>query len=151
MRGGGALVAGAVVGALMLAATGCSSGSDAAETTVAPTAVATDPPATEPSDTATDPTVASTTAAPTTAAPTTTLDDEAATLAAVEQAYFDAHDAYLAAARDPSNPELRAEIERSHAGPNLIAATELLDSFVERNYLARPNDTDPSTAEVLAG
>ncbi len=150
MRGGGALVAGAVVGALTLAATGCSGNGDATEVTVAPTATSTAPPATEPPDTTIPPTIASTTAAPTTAAPTTTLDDEAATLAAVEQAYFDAHAAYLAAARDPSNPELRAEIERLYTGPNLQRTTELLDSFMDRNYVARPNPSDPSSSQVLA-
>ncbi len=144
-------MAGAVVGALTLAATGCSGSSDATETTVAPTIASTAPPATEPPDTTAAPTIASTTAAPTTAAPTTTVDDEAATLAAVEQAYFDAHAAYLAAARDPSNPELRAAIEGLFVGANLDLAISQLDGFLDSNYAARADEANPSRTEILAG
>ena len=90
---------------LLAACDGSSSDGDTSTTTSAtsaPTSVATttEPPALS------------------TAAPTTTIDSEAQ-LAAAEQAYLDAFDAYIAAARDPSNPALRAEIERLHTGPNL--------------------------------
>ena len=90
-----------------------------------------------------------TTAAPaeTTEAPSTTID-EAAQLAAAEQAYLDAFDAYIAAARDPSNPDLRAEIERFHTGPNLEFTIDQLDGFVEQNWIARPGE-EPSRTIIL--
>ena len=146
MRGGGALAAAVAV---VLVVAGCSGGDDGSAVTEAaasapPTTSAPEP--TQPPDTTAPPT----TAAPTTENPTTTIDDEAATLAAVEQAYLDSHAAYLAAARDPSNPELRAEVDRLYTGPNLERTTDLLDSFVARNYVARPDPEDPSRTEILA-
>ena len=80
-------------------------------------------------------------------APTTTIDIEAQ-LAAAEQAYLDAFDAYIAAARDPSNPALRAEIERLYTGPNLRSTISQLDSFVEKNWVARPAE-EPSRTIIL--
>ena len=123
-----------VASCLLLAACSSSgSDSDASTTTVAPatTAVAT---TTEP------PT-------PSTEAPTTMIDTEAQ-LAAAEQAYLDAFDAYIAAARDPSNPELRAEIDRLYTGPNLEFTISQLDGFVRQNWVARPAE-DPSMAMIL--
>jgi hypothetical protein len=82
------------------------------------------------------------------ASATTTSVDADAQLAAAEQAYLDAFDAYIAAARDPSNPELRAEIERLYTGPNLEFTMSQLDGFVEQNWVARPAD-DPSRTIIL--
>ena len=125
-----------VVSCLLLAACNSSgSDSDASTTTTAasaPTAVAT---TTEPP-------------APSTEAPTTTIDTEAQ-LAAAEQAYLDAFDAYIAAARDPSNPGLRAEIERLHTGPNLEFTLSQLDGFVREGWVARAADP-PSSTTILA-
>ena len=123
-----------VASCLLLAACNSSgSDSDASTTTVAPatTAVAT---TTEPP-------------APSTEAPTTTIDTEAQ-LAEAEQAYLDAFDAYIAAARDPANPELRADIERLYTGPNLEFTISQLDSFVEQNWVARPAK-EPSRTVVV--
>ena len=105
-----------VTSCLLLAACSSSgSDSDASTSTTAPTvttvATTTEPPA------------------PSTEAPSTTIDTDAQ-LAAAEQAYLDAFDAYIAAARDPSNPDLRAEIERLYTGPNLeVRPISQLDSF----------------------
>ena len=122
----------AAASCLLLAACGDSdSDSDATTTTADPS-------------TTTAVTTATTAAAPvvTTEAPSTTVDDEEA-LAAAEQAYLDAFDAYIAAARDPSNPDLRAEIERLYTGPNLEFTIDQLDGFVEQNWVARPGE-EPS-------
>jgi hypothetical protein len=89
-------------------------------------------------------TTTTTTTTATTEAPTTTLDDEAQ-FAAAEQAYLDAFDAYIAAARDPSNPDLRLEVERLHTGPNLEFTISQLDGFVRENWVARPADPVSST------
>jgi len=123
-----------VASCLLLAACSSSgSDSDASTTTVAPatTAVAT---TTEPP-------------APSTEAPTTTIDTEAQ-LAAAEQAYLEAFDAYIAAARDPANPELRADIERFYTGPNLEFTISQLDGFVRQNLRALPAE-EPSRTFIL--
>ena len=123
-----------VASCLLLAACSSSgSDSDASTTTVAPatTAVAT---TTEP------PT-------PSTEAPTTTINTEAQ-LAAAEQAYLDAFDAYIAAARDPSNPELRAEIDRLYTGPSLEFTISQLDTFVRNSWVALPTE-QPSRTIIL--
>ena len=119
---------------LLAACDGSSSDGDTSTTTSAtsaPTSVAT---TTEPPALSTD-------------APTTTIDTEAQ-LAAAEQAYLDAFDAYIAAARDPSNPALRAEIERLYTGPNLEFTISQLDGFVEQNWVARPAE-EPSRTIIL--
>jgi hypothetical protein len=90
-----------------------------------------------------------TVAAPVETAPSTTVG-EAEQLAAAEQAYLDAFDAYIAAARDPSNPDLREEIERLYTGPNLEFTIDQLDGFVQQNWIARPGE-EPSRTEILAG
>ena len=121
---------------LLAACDGSSSDGDTSTTTSAtsaPTSVAT---TTEPPP------------ALSTDAPTTTIDSEAQ-LAAAEQAYLDAFDAYIAAARDPSNPALRAEIERLHTGPNLEFTISQLDGFVGEGWVARPADP-PSSTTILA-
>ena len=119
---------------LLAACDGSSSDGDTSTTTSAkpaPTSVAT---TTEPPALSTD-------------APTTTIDSEAQ-LAAAEQAYLDAFDAYIAAARDPSNPALRAEIERLYTGPNLEFTISQLDGFVRQNLRALPAD-ERSRAMIL--
>jgi hypothetical protein len=132
MRQGAVTIA--VVTCLLLAACSDSnSGADASTTTVAP--------ATTAATTTTEP------PAPSTEAPSTTVDTEAQ-LAAAEQAYLDAFDAYIAAARDPANPDLRAEIEHLYTGPNLEFTISQLDGFVEQNWVARPGD-EPSRTVVL--
>lgn len=129
-----------VVASCLLLAACNSSGSDSdastTTTTIAPppTAVAT---TTEPPASSTE-------------APTTTINTEAQ-LAAAEQAYLDAFDAYIAAARDPSNPELRAEIERLYTGPNLESTVSRLDRFVERGITSREQPGSPSFAVVQEG
>jgi hypothetical protein len=132
MRQGAVTIA--VVTCLLLAACDSSnSDADASTTAVAP--------ATTAATTTTEP------PAPSTKAPSTTVDTEAQ-LAAAEQAYLDAFDAYIAAARDPANPDLRAEIERLYTGPNLEFTISQLDGFVEQNWVARPGD-EPSRTMIL--
>ena len=128
----------AAVSCVLLAACGDSgSDSDATTTTAGPSTTVAEN--------------TTTVAAPveTTDAPSTTMSEEEQ-LAAAEQAYLDAFDAYIAAARDPSNPELRADIERLYTGPNLEFTIDQLDGFVEQNWIARPGE-EPSRTEILAG
>ena len=124
-------------GLLLASCGGSGSDSDASTTTPAPT--------TTTAATSTTESPATTTEAAD--APTTTLDTEAQ-LAAAEQAYLDAFDAYIAAARDPSNPDLRAEIERLYTGPNLEFTISQLDGFVEQNWVAQPGE-EPSRTLIL--
>jgi hypothetical protein len=134
MRDRSITVVGVVASCLLLVACGGSGGDASASTAAASTTavvVVTAPPASS------------------TAAPTTTIDDTAAQLAAAEQAYLDAFDAYIAAARDPANPELRAEIERLYTGPNLELTTQLLDNLVRQNRISRPA-SDPSRTVIVA-
>ncbi len=139
MNGGAVRAVGvALVACLLVAACGGSGSDNDASTTLD----------TSPSTTATT-TVATTTAEPpaeTTNAPTTIDTD--AQLAAAEQAYLDAFDAYIAAARDPADPDLRADIERLYTGPNLEFTIDQLDSFVEQNWVARPGE-EPSRTIIL--
>ncbi len=116
-----------VVGACLLLAACGGSGSDSDASTTA----AASPTTTVAVTTTTDP------PATTSDAPATTIDTDAQ-LAAAEQAYLDAFDAYIAAARDPSNPDLRAEIERLYTGPSLEFTISQLDGFVRENWVARP-------------
>ena len=127
-----------VASCLLLAACGGSGSDGDASTTTA----------TSPSTTAAAVTTTAEAPATTTEAPTTTIDANAQ-LAAAEQAYLDAFDAYIAAARDPANPDLRAEIERLYTGPNLEFTISQLDSFVEQNWVARPAE-EPSRTIILA-
>jgi hypothetical protein len=128
---------------LLAACDDSGSDSDASTTTTSPTTTTT-------TTTTTTEAATTTTEAPpveTTEAPSTTIDTEAQ-LAAAEQAYLDAFDAYIAAARDPANPDLRADIERLYTGPSLEFTMSQLDSFVERNWVAREGD-EPSRTELL--
>ena len=142
-NGGRRALAAVVASCVLLAACGGSgSDGDASTTTEAPTTTA--------AATTTTPSPATTTAtteAPTTETPTNTLDTDEQ-LAAAEQAYLDAFDAYIAAARDPANPELRADIERLYTGPNLEFTINQLDSFVEQNWVALPGE-EPSRTIIL--
>ena len=125
-----------VASCLLLAACG-GSGSDSDATTTSPTTLSTTiavTPTTDPPSTTTD-------------APATTIDTDAQ-LAAAEQAYLDAFAAYIAAARDPSNPDLRADIERLYTGPNLEFTISQLDGFVREGWVARPAD-EPSRTIIL--
>ena len=128
-----------VASCLLLAACGGSGSDGDASTTTA----------TSPSTTAAAVTTTAEAPATTTEAPTTTIDANAQ-LAAAEQAYLDAFDAYIAAARDPANPDLRAEIERLYTGPNLEFTISQLDSFVEQNWVARPAEEPSRTIILLA-
>jgi hypothetical protein len=137
LRRAATIVAGSCL--LLAACGGSGSDGDASTTTGSPTTTA-----------ATTTSTTATTAPPaTTEAPATTLDTEDQ-LAAAEQAYLDAFDAYIAAARDPSNPDLRAEIERLYTGPSLEFTISQLDSFVEQNWVARPGDEPSRTIILLA-
>ena len=127
-----------VASCLLLAACGGSGSDGDASTTTA----------TSPSTTAAAVTTTTEAPAPTTGVPAITIDTDTQ-LAAAEQAYLDAFDAYIGAARDPSNPDLRAEIERLYTGPNLEFTISQLDSFVEQNWVARPGE-EPSRTIILA-
>jgi hypothetical protein len=133
-----------VLAALAVAA--CSGSDEAATTDPTTTSV----PATTAAEPTTSTDAATTTVVETTTttAPTTTVDDEAR-LRAAEQAYIAAWEAYHAAILDPSDPELRAEVERTNTGLNLEAAISTLDGFVEENYVARAHLDQPAEVSVL--
>ena len=123
------------VAVLVLAALGagaCSGSDDASSTD--PTA--TSAPSTTVPEPATTIDVATTTSAEATVAPSTTVDDDAR-LRAAEQAYIESWEAYHAAILDPSDPELRAGVERTYTGGNLDGVLETLDGYVAAGYVAR--------------
>ena len=126
-----------VVASCLLLAACSSSGSDSVASTTTTAAA--------PASTAV--TTTSELPATSTEAPTTTIDTEAQ-LAAAEQAYLDAFDAYIAASRDPSNPELRADIERFYTGPSLEFTISQLDTFVRNSWVALPTE-QPSRTIIL--
>jgi len=128
-----------VVASCLLLAACSSSGSDSVASTTTTAAA--------PASTAV--TTTSELPATSTEAPTTTIDTEAQ-LAAAEQAYLDAFDAYIAASRDPSNPELHAEIDRLYTGPSLEFTISQLDGFVREGWAARPTDEPSRTIVLLA-
>jgi hypothetical protein len=111
-----------VLAALAVAA--CSGSDDAATTNL----TATSAPATTVAEPTTTPDTVTTTVVETTSAPPTTVDDEAR-LRAAEQAYIAAWEAYHAAILDPSDRDLRAEVERTNTGPNLEATIKTLDGL----------------------
>jgi hypothetical protein len=131
-----------VLAALAVAA--CSGSDDAA--TTSPTA--TSAPATTVAEPTTTPNSVTTTVVETTSAPPTTVDDEAR-LRAAEQAYIAAWEAYHAAILDPSDPDLRAEVERTYMGGNLEIAVTALDGFVEADYVARANPDVPASVVIV--
>jgi hypothetical protein len=131
-----------VLAALAVAA--CSGSNEAATTDPTTTSV----PATTAAEPTTTTDAVTTTVVETTAAPPTTVDDESR-LRAAEQAYIESWEAYHAAILDPSDPELRAEVERTNTGLNLEAAISTLDGFVEENYVARAHLDQPAEVSVL--
>ena len=128
-----------VASCLLLAACGGSGSDGDASTTTA----------TSPSTTAAAVTTTTEAPATTTEAPATTIDTDTQ-LAAAEQAYLDAFDAYIAAARDPANPDLRAEIERLYTGPSLEFTISQLDGFVREGWAARPADEASNVIILLS-
>ena len=128
-------------------AASCSSGSDGeAATTAAPT-VATDPPATDPPPT--DPPVETTTSTTTsTIAPTTTIED-AAILAEVEAAYFDAYKIGIEAIRDPTNPINDERFKTRYTDANLDFVRQNLQQTLDGNFVAVENEAIPSFAIVV--
>ena len=128
-----------VASCLLLAACGGSGSDGDASTTTA----------TSPSTTAAAVTTTTEALATTTEAPATTIDANTQ-LAAAEQAYLDAFDAYIAAARDPANPDLRAEIERLYTGPSLEFTISQLDGFVREGWAARAAEEPSRTIVLLA-
>ena len=131
-------------------ASACTNGNTTSETTLTTAttiAAATTTPTTTAATESTEP-PPTTTPDATAAAPTTT--SEADTLAAVEQAYFDARAAFQSAIQDPTNDELRSEIDRLFTGANLEQAVETLDSMAANGVEARPHPTEPAQAIVLA-
>ncbi|MEM8620190.1 MAG: hypothetical protein AAGF73_10745 [Actinomycetota bacterium] len=147
MRWGYALV----VGALAIAA--CSSSESGSESTGSTTTIAADPSTTSLPSTTTSteqPTTTSTTATPTTEAPTTTASEEQV-LADVEAAYFAAREAYLAAAQDPTNEDLREGIADTYTGANLELANQLLDELAESATVAVVDPENAPFAVLLAG
>jgi hypothetical protein len=125
---------------------GACSGSDEAAST-GPTVAELATTVTEPATTTEAP--ATSAVVETTIAPTTTVDDQAR-LRAAEQAYIAAWEAYHAAILDPSDPDLRAEVERLFAGPNLEGFVDGLDGFVEAGVIARPHPDVPADVSILA-
>jgi hypothetical protein len=131
-----------VLAALAVAA--CSGSDEAATTEPTTTSV----PATTAAEPTTSTDAATTTVVETTAAPPTTVDDEAR-LRAAEQAYIESWEAYHAAILDPSDPDLRAEVERTYMGGNLEVAVTALDGFVEADYVARANPDVPASVVIV--
>lgn len=146
---------GAVVAAAVLIVA-CSGGDESGEETVAVRAETSSPevtsstvaavtePSTLPSSTLPPPT-----AAPTTVSPTTTALDDPERMRAAEEGYLAAWEAYHQAILDPSDPVLRAEVERTYTGPNLEAVTATLDRYVAEGLVAEVNPVVPARAEIL--
>jgi hypothetical protein len=132
-----------VLAALAVAA--CSGSNEAATTDPTTTSA--------PATTAAEPTpntdAATTTVAETTAAPPTTVDDEAR-LRAAEQAYIESWEAYHAAILDPSDPELRAEVERAYTPGAFEVASSVLDQFVMAGIAAKPHPSILAEVSVLS-
>lgn len=107
-----------------------------------------------PSPATTSTTVAATTSTtstiPETTVPPTTAADDPARLEAAGDAYIASWEAYHAAILDPTNPDLRAEIERTNTEPALDFVISALDSFVASNYVARPNLDVPAQVSLLS-
>ncbi|RLE25024.1 MAG: hypothetical protein DRJ50_03720, partial [Actinobacteria bacterium] len=137
-----------MVAVLVLAAlaAGACSGSDESASTE-PTVTS------APSTTVAEPTsttdAATTTNVEITAAPSTTVDDEAR-LRAAEDAYIASWEAYHAAILDPSDPDLRAEVERTYTGGNLEGVVDTLDGYVAAGYVARLHPDVPARTVVLS-
>lgn len=122
----------AVLATLTLAA--CSSSDESADTSQ---------PLVLPSPATTSTTVAATTSTtstiPETTVPPTTAADDPARLEAAGEAYIASWEAYHAAILDPTNPDLRAEIERTTTGVTLDKSISTLEGYAAASYVARPN------------
>jgi hypothetical protein len=127
-------------------AVGACSGSDEAATTEPTTTSA---PATTLPESTTTTEAATTTVVETTAAPPTTVDDEAR-LRAAEQAYIAAWEAYHAAILDPSDPDLRAAVERTNTPGAFEVASSVLDQFVVAGIVAKPHPEILAEVSVLS-
>ncbi len=137
-----------LIALVVMVLAGCSGVSDGPPLpTVDP--VATDPPTTTSESGEVPVTEVVVTSSPTTLAPTTTVDAEAAAIASVEQAALDAYAAYHAAILDPSNPELRAEVERTHAEGALEGVIEILDNLIAAGQVFRPHPELRPRTEVV--
>jgi hypothetical protein len=109
-----------------------------------------------------DPTVTTTTAAQTTALSTSTdapaassspttspeTDDEADEVVA---AYLAAWQAFTDATKAPADPALRAQVEATHTETAFETATEILDGFVARGWVATENPAAPARVVVEPG
>jgi len=133
----------AVFATLVLAA--CSGSDESAETSQP---AATPPPSTI-STTIPAATTSTTTTAPETTTSPTTAPDDPVRLKAAGDAYIASWEAYHAAILDPANPDLRAEVERTHTDPSLDLAISTLDSYAAADYVARPNPDVSAQASLL--
>ena len=137
-----------MVGACVLLAA-CGGGSDdsdgAAETGATP-------PATTVAETTTSTTSTSTTSTTTTTstlAPTTTSSPEQLSIAEAEQALVKAINALTDASVDPSNPDLRAEIDRYWTEPSRSAVLAGLDQLVADGARLRLSHDPVSSVQVI--
>lgn len=132
----------AVLATLALAA--CSSSDESADTSQ---------PLVLPSPATTSTTVAATTSTtstiPETTVPPTTAADDPARLEAAGDAYIASWEAYHAAILDPTNPDLRAEIERTSTAETLELKISTVDSYAAANYVARLNPDVPAEVSLL--
>jgi hypothetical protein len=132
----------------VLAAAGCAGDDDADPTTTrnpaATSVVTSEPAATIPPTTERS----TTTSAPTTAAPTTTIDPTEALIADIEADLNAGEQALMAAGADPSNPVLRAEVERYFADAGLVRVNEFLDGLAQDGLVNRPNPDVPNAIVV---
>ena len=148
---------------IILALAACASGSEDAGSTTAGTAVSVITPAPDPPDTTTTTTTTSTTppTPTTTQAPTTTLEPITQIEAAVKQAYLDLDAAYLAAAGDPANRELREAYRAAYAPDSFEGQASFLDELLTNGTRLRinpdvprsvsfPSPIDPLSASEIA-
>ncbi|NQY55698.1 MAG: hypothetical protein HRT86_04290, partial [Ilumatobacteraceae bacterium] len=69
----------------------------------------------------------------------------------VEAAYFAAREAYLAAAQDPTNEELREGIAETYTGANLELTLKQLDELATTASFAEVDPDSPPSALFLEG
>ena len=128
-------------------AAACTDGQATAPTnppTTNATTATTAPPTTSTSTTTPAPTTSATTA------PSTTID-EATIRANIEQAYFDALDAYDRAIQNPADSVSRERLRQSYVDPNLGSILATLDRLVEEGAVAQLNLDLPNAATILEG
>ncbi len=131
-----------IVAAAALLAAGCSGSDDSADTTIdfstGTLADSTAPITTSTPTTTTAPTTTTPTTT-TTVAPTTTIDPTTQLIADIEADLNAGEQALLSAGADPSNPELRAELERYLSGAALERGLALVDGWAADGFRVRPN------------